>query len=149
MGICKNCCKSLAGTSKRAYCCDGCYHEYQSKIRDKRNSNKQINKEYDHYHDEGRDLVCRRDGYLCIYCGDNLKNINSPGLTIDHIYPYSLGGLNTFSNCAVSCKPCNLKKSNKLNVDEINYYLDIVNKRNEYFNIDPDKLISFGGRRKR
>lgn len=44
--------------------------------------------------------VRQRDGYICQYCGNY-------GDTVDHVYPYSRGGKNTWGNLVTACKPCN------------------------------------------
>lgn len=46
---------------------------------------------------------------LCYWCGADL----SGGGHLDHIMPISLGGPATPSNEAMTCAPCNLRKSNK------------------------------------
>jgi 5-methylcytosine-specific restriction endonuclease McrA len=55
-----------------------------------------------------RNLIMKRDGYTCSYCGakDNL--------TIDHIHPTSKGGENTWENMTTCCIKCNAKKGDKL-----------------------------------
>jgi hypothetical protein len=46
----------------------------------------------------------RRDGYLCLYCGNSFK----PSLlTRDHVIPKGKGGPNTWENCVSACKSCN------------------------------------------
>lgn len=54
-----------------------------------------------------RENVYRRDGYQCIYCGENKSKL----LTIDHIIPKSKGGENTWQNMVTACKKCNNIKS--------------------------------------
>ena len=49
------------------------------------------------------------DGRKCAYCG-----LEEVPLEIDHIIPKSRGGANRLQNLALSCKECNLAKSNKL-----------------------------------
>lgn len=49
-----------------------------------------------------------RDGMICVYCG-----IKSRRLTIDHVYPVSMGGKTNFENCVAACKPCNNKKGRR------------------------------------
>ncbi len=49
-----------------------------------------------------------RDGMLCSYCG-----AKSTRLTIDHVYPLSMGGKTNFENCVAACKPCNNKKGRR------------------------------------
>lgn len=51
--------------------------------------------------------VYARDGYRCVYCGRNGRRIL---LTIDHVYPVSLGGTNDLANLVTACRPCNLTK---------------------------------------
>lgn len=50
----------------------------------------------------------RRDGHLCLYCGERYP---SSLLTRDHIVPQSRGGATTWENCCSSCKPCNNRKA--------------------------------------
>jgi len=50
-----------------------------------------------------------RDGFKCAYCGAEKVT-----LTIDHVIPRSKGGKSCFENCIASCRPCNLKKGNKM-----------------------------------
>jgi len=53
-----------------------------------------------------RRAVHAADRHRCVYC----KNPNQP--QIDHIRPWAAGGLNTLTNYAILCQPCNLIKSN-------------------------------------
>ncbi len=54
-------------------------------------------------------FVFARDNYMCQYCGST-KRMN---LTIDHVIPKALGGLNTYENCTTACYECNQKKADK------------------------------------
>jgi hypothetical protein len=56
-----------------------------------------------------RNAVIRRDKSTCQYCN---KRLSSSQITIDHIIPRAKGGITSFSNCVVCCKPCNSKKGN-------------------------------------
>ena len=48
-----------------------------------------------------------RDGYVCLYCGNEFK----PALlTRDHIVPKAQGGEDAWHNVATACKACNNKK---------------------------------------
>lgn len=58
-------------------------------------------------------LILERDDYRCQYCGFF-------GDTIDHIFPKSLGGPNTWENLATACKKCNEYKSDFL-LEEIGW----------------------------
>jgi len=53
--------------------------------------------------------VLVRDNFLCRYCGRKVE----PNTPLDHVIPYSLGGLTEDNNLVVSCKPCNSKKAGK------------------------------------
>jgi 5-methylcytosine-specific restriction endonuclease McrA len=50
--------------------------------------------------------VLARDNHSCVYCG-------KPANTIDHVFPRSLGGKDTYDNCVAACVACNSKKANK------------------------------------
>jgi 5-methylcytosine-specific restriction endonuclease McrA len=54
-----------------------------------------------------RQNIFRRDGHKCGYC-ESTKD-----LTLDHIYPKSRGGGNTWKNLVTCCKSCNNKKDNR------------------------------------
>lgn len=53
---------------------------------------------------EVRRLVYERDGHRCVTCGTD------EGLTLDHIYPWSLGGEDTVENLQAMCRSCNSSK---------------------------------------
>ena len=57
-----------------------------------------------------RQSVIKRDYNICQYCG---KKLLPSQITIDHIVPKDQGGLNSFTNCVVSCKECNNRKDNR------------------------------------
>ena len=54
------------------------------------------------------DVVWRRDGGKCVYCG------STENLQLDHIIPFSKGGATTVENLQLLCQKCNLQKSNKI-----------------------------------
>jgi hypothetical protein len=54
--------------------------------------------------------ITRRDNSECQYCG---CRVNGENVTIDHVIPKSRGGRHEWTNVVVSCKKCNIKKSNK------------------------------------
>jgi hypothetical protein len=54
-----------------------------------------------------KDLVFSRDGRVCRTCG------KTKDLTIDHIKPVILGGLDDLENLTVLCRSCNSKKNAK------------------------------------
>lgn len=49
----------------------------------------------------------RRDGNLCMYCGESFQD---RALTRDHIFPRARGGSNTWQNVVASCLRCNHHK---------------------------------------
>lgn len=50
-----------------------------------------------------RQRIFKRDNYQCLKCG-------STKITIDHIKPLALGGLNGYKNLQTLCKKCNEEK---------------------------------------
>jgi HNH endonuclease len=48
--------------------------------------------------------VFQRDGYACVHCG------STSDLTVDHIHPVSLGGIDDPSNLQTLCRSCNSTK---------------------------------------
>lgn len=50
----------------------------------------------------------KRDGHLCLYCGDQFKH---EALSRDHITPVSRGGLDVWKNVVTACKRCNNHKA--------------------------------------
>lgn len=55
-----------------------------------------------------RAAVYERDGHACLKCGA------TDDLTLDHIYPWSLGGADSYSNLRTLCRPCNSSKGAKV-----------------------------------
>lgn len=54
-----------------------------------------------------RQNLMLRDQYQCQYCG---KRPGPSELNLDHVIPRSRGGIDSWENLVVSCRPCNLKK---------------------------------------
>ena len=55
-----------------------------------------------------RNMIYKRDGYSCQYCG------STRNLTIDHVIPRSRGGDGSWENLVCCCSKCNVSKGNKL-----------------------------------
>lgn len=53
-----------------------------------------------------RDGVLRRDGHICVYCGERAD-------TVDHVLPRCRGGGDTWFNLVAACQPCNGLKSDR------------------------------------
>jgi 5-methylcytosine-specific restriction endonuclease McrA len=54
-----------------------------------------------------RRAVFARDGGRCQYC-------SGPAESIDHVVPRSRGGLHVWENVVASCRPCNVRKRDRL-----------------------------------
>ena len=55
-----------------------------------------------------RKNVLRRDGHRCQYCGST-----SPPITVDHVVPRALGGIDTWENLVAACIRCNNMKGHR------------------------------------
>ncbi|MCP2731068.1 HNH endonuclease [Symplocastrum sp. BBK-W-15] len=51
--------------------------------------------------------VLHRDGYKCVFCGRNSKEVP---LEVDHIIPFVKGGSHDLSNLQTLCFDCNRGK---------------------------------------
>lgn len=58
-----------------------------------------------------RHNIFARDKHRCSYCG---KKKPTDELDLDHVLPRSRGGPHEWDNVVTSCRPCNLKKADKL-----------------------------------
>ena len=64
--------------------------------------------------------IFARDNWTCIYCGirpgDMRKGkvMGRDQFTLDHIFPRSRGGKNTWGNTACACAECNQRKGDRL-----------------------------------
>jgi 5-methylcytosine-specific restriction endonuclease McrA len=54
-----------------------------------------------------RRAVMARDNSACQYCGH-------PADSIDHVVPRSRGGVHSWDNVVAACRPCNLRKRDRL-----------------------------------
>jgi 5-methylcytosine-specific restriction endonuclease McrA len=54
-----------------------------------------------------RKAVFARDNHKCQYCGAAAENI-------DHVIPRSKGGTHTWDNVVAACRPCNMRKEDRL-----------------------------------
>jgi len=68
--------------------------------------NKYVNQKYQKV-PFSRENVYKRDNYECVYCGDDDRKT----LTLDHVFPTSKGGQNTFENVVTACRKCNGQKA--------------------------------------
>lgn len=55
--------------------------------------------------------ILNRDNFLCVKCGRGVKN--GIKLQVDHMQPFSTGGLTEIKNLQTLCNECNIGKSNK------------------------------------
>lgn len=63
------------------------------------------------YSQDTRQLLYERAEKKCELCG---RKILLKEMTIDHVVPLSMGGLDDVNNLACTCQPCNLFKGNIL-----------------------------------
>ena len=54
-----------------------------------------------------RRLILRRDNYMCVYCGADLRKVPTE---IDHLVPVSRQGDNRIDNLQSTCRTCNRRK---------------------------------------
>jgi 5-methylcytosine-specific restriction endonuclease McrA len=54
-----------------------------------------------------RRSVFARDGHRCQYC-------DGPAESIDHVVPRSRGGGHTWDNVVAACRPCNVRKRDRM-----------------------------------
>jgi 5-methylcytosine-specific restriction endonuclease McrA len=54
-----------------------------------------------------RRSVFARDDHRCQYCG-------GPAESIDHVVPRSRGGDHTWENVVAACRPCNVRKRDRM-----------------------------------
>jgi 5-methylcytosine-specific restriction endonuclease McrA len=54
-----------------------------------------------------RRSVFARDGHRCQYC-------DGPAESIDHVVPRSRGGLHSWDNVVAACRPCNVRKRDRM-----------------------------------
>jgi hypothetical protein len=55
-------------------------------------------------------LLFRRDGHLCMYCGESFDDRS---LTRDHILPRVQGGRDNWTNVVAACQRCNHRKGGR------------------------------------
>lgn len=65
--------------------------------------------------DELRSQIEQADRRRCRYCLTTEANSGIP-LTFDHVTPVSKGGLTSFENVCLACRPCNEFKSDGMKV---------------------------------
>ncbi|MGI8661646.1 MAG: HNH endonuclease [Acidimicrobiales bacterium] len=54
-----------------------------------------------------RRAVMARDSHTCQYCGERADSI-------DHVVPRSKGGAHSWDNVVAACRPCNVRKRDRL-----------------------------------
>lgn len=57
-----------------------------------------------------RQNLFRRDDHTCQYCGVNLPGSK---LQVEHVFPRSRGGGNSWENCVAACDACNSHKADR------------------------------------
>lgn len=63
-----------------------------------------------------REMLAERDGYVCMLCKGQIRDIHPHHITLDHIIPKSMGGPMTVENLQMAHKNCNVSKGNRMNL---------------------------------
>jgi 5-methylcytosine-specific restriction endonuclease McrA len=63
---------------------------------------------------DARLAIYLRDGMRCVYCGRDLHGAAPEEMTLDHVWPWSLGGENEPTNLVTACKHCNSSRGARL-----------------------------------
>ncbi|NES99257.1 MAG: HNH endonuclease [Sphaerospermopsis sp. SIO1G2] len=58
-----------------------------------------------------KDQLVNQYGACCWWC---LKSLSKDKLTLDHLYPKSLGGSDSLENLRLACLTCNQSRGNSL-----------------------------------
>ena len=74
--------------------------------------------------------------FKCQYC---LSKFKIKDLTIDHIHPKSLGGVDDHENRTLACRSCNSRKSNYLDWKDVNGNVPTAPPIPSFL-LDPDKV---------
>lgn len=73
--------------------------------------NHRLSKVREHYTPPlNNQTLFKRDGYLCMYCGDRFL---ASQLSRDHVTPISRGGLDVWTNVVTACRRCNNQKAGR------------------------------------
>lgn len=123
--ICGGSFRKESRKTNRRYCSDGCRVEA-----------------IDRQNRGDRWLIFYRDGFRCNYCGRSPMTSSDVSLKLDHVVPFSGGGLSTASNLITACAGCNGCK-NALHMESTLelWILSIIADRNRRYRISPHKLI--------
>lgn len=65
-------------------------------------------------------IILKKYDIKCTYCNSKIKNLKN--LTLDHVFPQSLGGKDCEENVVIACRKCNLNKRDLLLTDFIKKY---------------------------
>ena len=62
---------------------------------------------------ERRLAIYIRDGFTCVYCTRDLRDVAPGELTLDHLMPRERGGGNESTNLVTACRACNSSKHDR------------------------------------
>jgi len=62
---------------------------------------------------ERRLAIYIRDGFICQYCGRDMRNADPVEVSLDHLQARSHGGNNNSDNLVTACRSCNSARGNK------------------------------------
>lgn len=57
--------------------------------------------------------ILLRDGFVCCYCGCDLRSASPAEVTLDHLLPRCHGGGNENENLVTACRSCNSSRGDK------------------------------------
>lgn len=84
-----------------------------------------------------RENIFARDRHTCQYCG---KEFDSSELTLDHVYPKSRGGDNSWENLITCCKECNQTKADRTPEEADMIILSKPQKPEKYWDFEFSKI---------
>lgn len=91
-----------------------------------------------------------RDDFKCQYC---TTRFSAKSLTIDHVYPKSLGGTHSWTNSVTACKHCNQRKKNNPSIKprikpvQPTYY-QLAQKMAKHRSIENEQWLQYIGNKK-
>jgi len=90
-----------------------------------------------------RENIYLRDDYTCQYCGEKFL---FEDLTLDHVFPKSRGGKNSWENIVTCCKHCNTIKADRTPEEAEMVLMKIPQKPDDYWLFEFSKKNEIEGK---